>query len=150
MTKIARFKEVFLPILLFWLVMVAISIFASSNAISANLTDTEISEGEFKLAKVIFPISNVSQNGKSVSLTINENARGLEAKSQNVDYSAMQKSGTSAKKCPLVNSTSIDKSIKSYNPLTGKAKLDVVFRTVEQAKKAASADCLLIKDTEID
>lgn len=149
--KAIKTKEIIFSILVFWLVLLAISFFTSTNLkASETLNDTQISEGSFKIAKVIFPISQVSQNGKNVSLTINENARDLQNQSQNVDYSAMQKTGTNASKCPLVNSTAIDKEIKSYNPITGKAKLNVVFKTEEQAKKAADADCLLIKDTETE
>jgi len=152
MTKIKAIqtKEIIFSILIFWFVLLAISFFTSNNANAENLKDTDISEGSFSMAKVIFPITDVSQSGNNVSLTIEKNARELESKSQTVDYSVMQKSGTSATKCPLVNSTAIDKQIKGYNPLTGKASLDVTFRTEEQAKKAAAADCLLIKDTEVE
>lgn len=150
-TKALNIKEIIFSVAIFWLVLLAIAFFTSQVANSAqDMSDTQISEGEFKIAKVIFPITDVTQNGKNVSLTITKNARALESKSQNVDYSAMQIVGTSATNCPLVNSTAIDKQVKGYNPLTGKADLSVTFKTEEQAQKAAEANCLLIKDTETE
>ncbi len=150
-TKTLNIKEIIFSIAIFWLVLIAIAFFTSKIAHAAQgLSDTQISEGEFKIAKVIFPIQNVNQNGKNVSLTITKNARSLESKSKNVDYSAMQIVGTSANNCPLINSTAVDKQVKGYNPLTGKAELSVTFKTEEQAQKAAAANCLIIKDTETE
>ncbi len=150
-TKALNIKEIIFSVALFWLVLLAIAFFTSQAARSAQeISDIQISEGEFKMAKVIFPIENVSQNGNNISLTITKNARALKSKSKNVDYSAMQIVGTSAINCPLVNSTAIDKNVKGYNPLTGRADLSVTFKTEEQAQMAAAANCLLIKDTETE
>lgn len=147
--------KLYVPIIILILAVIATSFWtynnnkSKSNTTSQKSADTSVTESDFSMAKVIFPITGVSRNGNVITLTITENARGLEDQSQSVDISAMKKiSAASPTKCPLVNSTSINKEIKDYNMISGEAVISATFATEDMAKAAADANCLLIRNTE--
>jgi hypothetical protein len=119
-----------------------------SDFSKAQEGDDVVKSGDLARAKVIFPITNVSRSSNIVHLTITKNARTLQSDSQKAALSAMKKTGTSGSRCPLINSTAINKEVRSYNPFSGQARLDAAFITEEMARKAAGADCLLIRNTE--
>lgn len=121
---------------------------AKTSGLDTTAKPTDVSTGSFKTAGVIFPIDGVSRSGDTVSFTITENARELDKKADTVEISAMQKTGTSPSDCPLIKSTSIDKTVNNYNPISGSANISAKFASVEMATAAADADCLLIRDTE--
>ncbi len=78
-----KIPEVYVPIIILILAVMAASFWAYSNSDTKPQTsaDTSVSEGDFSAAKVIFPITEVSRSGSVVTLTITENARGLESES---------------------------------------------------------------------
>lgn len=147
-TKSIAIRETLFAIMALWLVMAAISYFATANAAQK---DTEVTQAAFSKGQIVFPIDNVKQDGKDINMTITKNARSLQKKSTAYEYSVMKKVSVDApQKCPMVNSTAIDKNVKNYNPFTGAADLKVTFITKEMADKVAKADCLLIRDTETE
>ena len=153
-TKAISFTETLLAILAFWLVMIAIGFFVQNSANAEPAmpkNDKDIVQGDIKMAGITFPIDEVKQNGRIVDMVITKNARSLKSQSTAYEFSVMKKiSASDPKKCPLINSTAIDKDVKNYNPFSGRANLEITFITEDMAKKVSKADCLLLRDTETE
>ncbi|MEM6812493.1 MAG: hypothetical protein AAF549_08525 [Pseudomonadota bacterium] len=122
-----------------------------SGSFASEQKDHEVRTGQFKSAGIVFPIDNVTQYDNIIDMTITKNARGLRQASTAYEISVMHKVTTpEPETCPLVNSTAIDKQVKSYNPFTGRANLKITFISNEMAEISAKSDCLLIRDTETE
>ena len=48
--------------------------------------------------------------------------------------------------CAFVDSTKVDKTVESYNPISGKAEIKAEFDDKADAEKAVEAGCLVIDD----
>lgn len=114
-----------------------------------NAKPTAIEEGAYSDASAEIPITNVSRSGNKVTFTIPQDARQKDEEADKVDITVLFKENADKDgKCPLVKSTSIDKSTEDYDPMSGKATIIATFASEEMAKTAEESDCLLIRDTE--
>jgi len=140
--------------LLFAVTMIAFAAVAplhASETIDYPENDKQVTQGALALAGITFPIDKVKRDGQYVDMVITKNARSLREASTAYEISAMKKvTADDPQTCPLINSTAIDKNIKNYNPLTGRARMKITFITAEMAEQVAKADCLLIYDTETE
>jgi hypothetical protein len=74
----------------------------------------------------------------------------LKKQAEKSAFFALKKVNTPpSSECPVTNTSDINKTVKNYNFLTGKATISVDFADATMAKKAMSKDCLLIINSKL-
>jgi hypothetical protein len=107
--------------------------------------------GSEKLDKAAysFPVQNLHLSGNTVSFTIPENANTHNKKADAVRLSGLYATDQErAATCPVIDSHYVDKKVKKYNPVSGKAEVIATFEDPLDAAKAAHNGCLLIYDQD--
>lgn len=140
----------------YFTLMIAVILFGTSAMAQLSPTNPmnfkpaeEFSQQNISRANLIIPVSNFYRNDNSLNMTITKNAGSYETKSRNASIIAYQKtSSISPGMCPLINASSMNKSVNNYKAFRGSADIVITFATDKIAKLAEQSECILVRQTQ--
>lgn len=108
----------------------------------------ELSMQSIGRAKLIIPVTGFYRDRNTLGMTILKNASTYETKSRGANIIAYQKtSSLSPGSCPIMNSSSMTKTINNYDTFRGRADIVITFQNPRMAEVAEKSQCFLVRNS---
>ena len=108
----------------------------------------ELSMQSIGQAKLIIPVTGFYRDRNTLGMTILKNASTYETKSRGAALIAYQKtSSLSPGSCPIINSSSMTKTISNYDTFRGRADIVITFQNSKMAEIAEKSQCFLVRNS---